>query len=72
MAFHDWECTQNAKVRENIVELKASMNKKTWWKGVIDAYHVMMPVMYAICNLDQKALNLEKALGKIWGLFWAF
>ena len=29
MAFHDWECTQNAKVREKIVELKASMNKKT-------------------------------------------
>ena len=66
MTFNDWECTQNAKVREKIVELKASMNKKTWWKDVIDAYHVMMPVMYAIRNLDQKAPNL----GKVWMQWW--
>ena len=62
MAFHDWECTPNEKVKEKAAELKVAMNKKTWWKSVIDAYHVVMLVMYAICNLNQKAPNL----GKVW------
>ena len=58
MAFHDWEHTWNEKVEEKVAELKTAMNKKTWWKSVIDAYLVMMLVMYAIHNLDQKAPNL--------------
>ena len=66
MAFHDWECTQNAKFKEKAAKLKVAMNKKTWWKSVIYAYHVMMPVMYAICNLNQKTPNLVK----VWMQWW--
>ena len=32
----------------------------------MDAYHVMMPVMYAIRNLDARAPNL----GKVWMQWW--
>ena len=42
------------------------LTRKSWWGGAIDAYHVMMPVMYAIRNLDQRAPNL----GKVWMQWW--
>ena len=32
----------------------------------MDVYHIVMLVMYAICNLDQKAPNLEK----VWMNWW--
>ena len=32
----------------------------------MDVYHVLMPVMYAICNLDARAPNL----GKVWMQWW--
>lgn len=66
MEFHDWESTQSGKVREKIKVLKTTLQKKNWWNGVMDAYHVMMPVMYAIRNLDQRS----PTLGKVWMQWW--
>ena len=62
MAFHEWQSNQPKKVKEKIKLLKSSLAKKAWWNSVMDAYHVMMLVMYAIRNLDQRAPNL----GKVW------
>ena len=66
MAFHEWQSNQPEKVKEKIKLLKSSLAKKAWWNSVMDAYHVMMPVMYAIRNLDQRAPNL----GKVWMQWW--
>ena len=66
MTFHEWECTQNEKIRSKVAMLRTSLNKTAWWKSVVDAYHVMMPVMYAIRILDQKVPNL----GKVWMTWW--
>ena len=52
MAFHEWQSNQPENVKEKIKLLKSSLAKKAWWNSVMDAYHVMMPVMYAIRNLD--------------------
>ena len=53
-------------MKEKNAHLQAFLNKQSWWKSVIDVYHVMLPVMYAIHNLDQKAPNL----GKVWMNWW--
>ena len=46
--------------------LKVALRNKTWQRSVMDAYHVMMLVMYAICKIDQKASNI----GKVWMQWW--
>ena len=66
MAFHDWESTQTLKIKEKITVLNVSLTKRDWWNSVMDAYHVMMPVMYAIHNLDAGDPNL----GKVWMQWW--
>lgn len=66
MDFHEWEKEQTENIKEKVKGLKASLNKSAWWKSVVDAYHVMMPVMYAIRNLDQRSPNL----GKVWMTWW--
>ena len=62
MAFHDWECTQPPTTIERVAFLKSLLKRNAWWKSVIDAYHVMMPVIFTIRVLDQRTPNL----GKVW------
>ena len=65
-AFDDWQLDQVERVKEKIAHLRGSINKPIWWRSVMDVYHIMMPVMFAICNLDQRAPNL----GKVWMTWW--
>ena len=60
MAFHDWERTQTIKVKDKITLLDASLTKRAWWNSVMDAYHVMMPIMNVIRNLDARAPKLGR------------
>ena len=53
-SFYEWQHGQPEQVKEMAAHLQAFLNKQSWWKSVIDVYHIMMPVMYAIHNLDQK------------------
>ena len=66
MYGNDCESTQVVKVKEKIKVLNALLTKRAWWNNVMDMYHVMMPIMYAICNLDARAPNL----GKVWMQWW--
>ena len=59
-SFYEWKQGQLEQVKEKATHLQAFLYKQSWWKSVIDVYHVMMPVMYTIHNLDQKAPNLGK------------
>ena len=66
MAFHDWECTQAPTIIERVSFLKSFLKRNAWWKSVMDAYHVMMPIMFAICVLDQRIPNI----GTLWMTWW--
>ena len=69
MAFHDWESTQTIKVKEKIEVLNASLTKRAWWNSEMDMNHVMMPLMYAMRNLDARARDLGKVLLQWCGQF---
>ena len=61
--FVEYEADEKQEsVMTKVASIHQAINKDKWWKGVEDAYHVMMPVMYAIRNLDQRATDL----GKVW------
>ena len=66
-SFNEWQEEQSERVKEKIVLLRGFISKPTWWRGVMDVYHVMMPVMFAVRNLDQRAPNL----GKVWMTWWS-
>ena len=61
MAFHDWEDDESDSSKEKI-NIHSDLGKERWWKDVASAYHVMMPVMYAIHYMDQSVANM----GKVW------
>ena len=62
MAFHDWEDDESNSAKKKINHIRSDLGKERWWKDVASAYHVMMPVMYAIRYMDQSVVNM----GKVW------
>ena len=66
MAFHDWEDDESDSAKEKINHIRSDLGKERWWKDVASAYHVMMPVMYAICYMDQSVATM----GKVWMTWW--
>ena len=66
MAFHDWEDDESNSAKEKINHIRSDLGKERWWKDVASAYHVMMPVMYAIRYMDQSVANM----GKVWMAWW--
>ena len=65
-SFYDWEADETNARKRKISAMRSTLNKEKWWKSVIDAYHVMIPVMYAISAMDQSVANV----GKVWMTWW--
>ena len=60
MNFHDWENGELGIVKKKINKIHQSLSKEKWWKDITSEYHVMMPIMYAICHMDESVANVEK------------
>ena len=52
LILYDWEADETDARRGKISTMCTTLNKEKWWRSVVDAYHVMMPVMYAIHAMD--------------------
>ena len=63
MAFHDWEDDESDSAKEKINHIRSDLGKERWWKDVASAYHVMMPVMYAIRYMDQSVATIWAKFG---------
>ena len=61
-----WEDDESDSAKEKINHIRSDLGKETWWKDVASAYHVMMPVMYAIRHMDQSVATM----GKVWMTWW--
>lgn len=65
-AYRRWEEVKKKNIQTKSTELKRLVNRDMFWKDVAYAYHIMMPIMYAIRPLDTRLPNV----GKVWMTWW--
>ena len=64
--FSEWEVSQSLLLKGKIQILRDDIASKAFWDDVGDVYHVMMPVMLALRQIDCKAPNM----GKVYMAWW--
>ena len=66
IAFQEWESGESDKVKTKVADIRRNMCKEKWWKDMASVYHVMMPIMYGICCMDQSVANI----GRVYMTWW--
>ena len=64
--FSEWEADQTEYVKVKILSLRNDIASKVFWDEVGDAYHTMMPIIFALRQLDSRAPNI----GKVYMAWW--
>lgn len=64
--FFEWEGEQPEWTKQKVRDLKIWIDDRHFWDDIGNTYLVMMPVMLALRQLDQKMPNL----GKVWMAWW--
>ena len=59
-SFFEWEADQTEYVKIKILSLRNDIASKVFWDEVGDAYHTMMPIIFALRQLDSRAPNIGK------------
>lgn len=65
--FSEWEASQSEYIKVKILSLRENISSKVFWDDVGDAYHVMMPIIFALRQLDSRAPNI----GKVYMAWWS-
>ena len=65
-SFSEWEATQTAAIKEKILDHQNLLADNHFWDEMVDVYHVMMPIIFALRQLDTKLPNI----GKVWMAWW--
>lgn len=64
--FTEWETDQPQLVKAKVTRLRNDIASRVFWDEVGDVYHVMMPVVFALRQLDCRAPNI----GKVYMAWW--
>ena len=64
--FFEWKADQTEYVKVKILSLRNDIASKVFWDEVGDAYHTMMPIIFALRQLDSRAPNI----GKVYMAWW--
>lgn len=65
--FADWETSQNERVKSKVTDVRSLLSNRQFWDSVGDSYHVMMPIMLALRQMDSASANI----GKVWMAWWS-
>ena len=78
-SFAEWEVTQNERVKNKVAHVRGLLSNRQFWDSVGDVYHVMMPIMLSLRQLDTRLpimLALRQLdtrfpnIGKVWMAWW--